>query len=1120
MLQYSQIVCAENKISIKDRLIVEEHIRIKGGVDRPNDDGVTLLASAAFDGNLPLAKYLLKLGANPLKNGNGPTPIHMACYFERSVGVLKLLLDSIGDIETIPKGTTKAPLVIATERGNVEAINLLIARGADVNVLIPGGYTLLMVAMRSPNPYYSAIPLIEAGVDVNAKTKAGYTALHFASEIPSIAAPVKLLIDHGANVDVVSDSGETPLSIAREEGHIAIPRYLVAALNKNLEKEYYQRDFHDEQLSAYIEKAYYSGLLKDAITKAEILLDYRLEKYDDSHISIGRIMGMLSLIHADLGNYSTAKEYLESALPIMENYDGPEYVDEIDHKTLLGLMYFNMGELLLVIEKFDDAVRMLDKALFLIDRNQESGHFSVGVLNSRAKALRAINEYDLAEDMITRVFEKYVEMGYSNKIYGSMSESILTTRAEHVNILCSSGRCSRAVLEADTYLQEIRQYYLLWKSDLKPLTEFYMAAVKANFKKQNYSKVQILLDEIPYDSPQKLLFQGRLLAAKKEHKNAQDQYDKSILLTESRFGENHRIAAEAYYYKSASYFAIKDYKLALSSASKALKIIRLLRSQHGIAVNASSSSGLNILDYVQQYLVISNSMDYKDNTLILDEFRTTEEARFNPTTQAFNAMTARFSSGEGKLSSLVKRQQLLGARKRYIVNRLGELYGSKRENQRQLEINNLSKELGSIEIEMESTIKAIEKSFPKFNNFIKGVPIGTDRIQSTINSDEVILSYLVMNDYLHLCLLKTDKVKCKLINVSRDELQKMISEIRNGTDIKRLTFSNNAPTFPVGTAKKLYELFIEPYDRELKNIKTVYVVTGDQIQNLPFGLLIDSNYQFPSYSNESLRSAPWLIKRFAIARIPSASTLYHLRTNVSSSRAHNSLLGFGDPKLNNIRINMNNASTEAEQELNYLRTLPELPDTKRELEQIASLFSNRGTDIFTGSKATEQVLRSIKLADYKIISFATHALISGEVFEGSEPGLILTPERLDQNWDGILTASEIVKLNLDADWVILSACNTASIDSKPVSGLSGLSGAFLYSGARAILASHWPVETVSAADLTIRIFEALNSDSDLPKPVALQRAMLGVIEDKTRTHYSHPMYWAPFEIIGGARTLH
>src|SRR5262249_25557310 len=103
----------------------------------------------------------------------------------------------------------------------------------------------------------------------------------------------------------------------------------------------------------------------------------------------------------------------------------------------------------------------------------------------------------------------------------------------------------------------------------------------------------------------------------------------------------------------------------------------------------------------------------------------------------------------------------------------------------------------------------------------------------------------------------------------------------------------------------------------------------------------------------------------------------------------------------------------------------------------------------------------------------------------------------------------------DADWVVLSACNTAAADGTPgAEGLSGLAKAFFSAGARALLVSNWSVESRSAVKLTTGAFDALAKASGIGRAEALRRSMLRLLADKNHPEYAHPMFWAPFVLVG------
>jgi CHAT domain-containing protein len=183
------------------------------------------------------------------------------------------------------------------------------------------------------------------------------------------------------------------------------------------------------------------------------------------------------------------------------------------------------------------------------------------------------------------------------------------------------------------------------------------------------------------------------------------------------------------------------------------------------------------------------------------------------------------------------------------------------------------------------------------------------------------------------------------------------------------------------------------------------------------------------------------------------------------------------------------------------------------LEQIAAALGADRTSVITGTGASERAVRSAKLADYRVLAFATHGLLPGELRCKSEPALALTPPATPTaSDDGLLDASEVAQLKLDADWVLLSACNTASPDGKlGGESLSGLARAFFYAGARSVLASHWAVASRATVALTTGAFDAPARDASLGRAEALRRSALKLAGEKDT---AHPFFWAPFVLVG------
>jgi CHAT domain-containing protein len=182
---------------------------------------------------------------------------------------------------------------------------------------------------------------------------------------------------------------------------------------------------------------------------------------------------------------------------------------------------------------------------------------------------------------------------------------------------------------------------------------------------------------------------------------------------------------------------------------------------------------------------------------------------------------------------------------------------------------------------------------------------------------------------------------------------------------------------------------------------------------------------------------------------------------------------------------------------------------------VAEKLGAPASDIHLRLEATEAAVKTVPLSDYRVIYFATHGLVAGDIKDVAEPSLALSlPKQSTALDDGLLTASEVAQLKLNADWAVLSACNTSAGDKPGAEALSGLARAFFYAGARALLVSHWKVSSTAATRLTTATFDYLKSNPSAGQAEALRRAMLAYMADPSDPDNAYPAFWAPFEVAG------
>ncbi len=337
--------------------------------------------------------------------------------------------------------------------------------------------------------------------------------------------------------------------------------------------------------------------------------------------------------------------------------------------------------------------------------------------------------------------------------------------------------------------------------------------------------------------------------------------------------------------------------------------------------------------------------------------------------------------------------------------------------------------------------------------------------------------------------------------------------------------------------------------REMISGKRLIVVPSGSLTLLPIHVLITRDP-----SGQTLQSAPWLVQDHAIFVLPSVASLAALRPG-NRSVANRRFVGVGNPLLNGpdqrfaerartargrdrcleptgqvIQIDRSGGVTPRRSrgglvDSASLLQLPPLPETADEICAVGRALGAEPDDIYLGVRAREGRLKVLsedgRLKDYQVVHFATHGTLAGQISNTAEPGLILTPPaRSTEADDGYLSASEVAALKLDAEWVILSACNTAASGVVGGDALSGLARAFFYAQARALLVSHWEVDTEAAKVLIVGTISRFSADEKSSRAGALQSAMLTLINnaDPDDPVAAHPAMWAPFMVVGeGAR---
>lgn len=343
----------------------------------------------------------------------------------------------------------------------------------------------------------------------------------------------------------------------------------------------------------------------------------------------------------------------------------------------------------------------------------------------------------------------------------------------------------------------------------------------------------------------------------------------------------------------------------------------------------------------------------------------------------------------------------------------------------------------------------------------------------------------------------------------------------------------------MANAAVLYDVLLKPAEAELDGVGHLVVVADGPLPGLPWAMLSTgaSKARLGGAKAAEVRGAkpiaggedggdgewaaqPFLIRRFPVSLAPSVSSLVAQRPGLAASRATKPFLGVGDPLLRGRR-----AASEIEISALFARDggvdaaalsdLAPLPETAAELTALAGSLGAGSGDLLLGDRATETELAARSLADYRVLAFATHGILAGEVGGTAEPGLVLSPESGGAGRDGYLSLSEIMALRLDADLVILSACNTGGADGRPrAEWMSGLARGFIAAGARQLLVTLWSIPSEPTVRLTTGMTAAYAAEPGLGWSRALQRSIVAMLDSPASPVEAHPASWASFAVLG------
>ncbi len=880
------------------------------------------------------------------------------------------------------------------------------------------------------------------------------------------------------------------------------------------------------------------GRLALAETRLREALAIQEKVLGPESIAVGSYLGNLAEVHTRQGRYAEAETLMRRALQITERALGPDHADTA---TRLG----NLATLLTYQGRADEAEGLQRRALSITEKALGARHPDVAsYLNNLAHAVSELGRTQEAEALYRR------SLALRETVLGPEHVSVASSLANIAALFFQQRRFEEAVNPARRSLA-IREKTL---GAGHPLVA------------DSLNSLGTVLDSLTlHDEAGPLL---RRAVAIREAALGTSHPDVAVSL--NNLGQHHLDLGqwkEAYATLKRSYAIWLGRRNAMAGAADEGRWIESL--------SGAIDPYLGLA--VAGYRLAESAPAAEALALRAENFESAQWRADASAGAAIARMAVRAAGGGGELGEAVRERQDLAEQAVAIDRALIELMSRQDRQRASAPHDALRRQADAVARRLEEIDATLAVRFPQYAALVSAGPVSLREAAGLLRPDEALLLLVPTRDHVYVWTVTRETSRWAKVPLGREELREHVAALRCGLDhvgawrgegarrcmeLLRLSAppgqAELAP-FDMGRAYTLYRALFGDVENLITGRRLLIVPTG-ALASLPFHVLVTEPPQAPlapgeTHSAETYGAAGWLARRHAISVLPSVASLRALRRLAQQSEAKVEFIGFGNPLLTGQdgtdrraleRVGCAPAPPSYRHvadagrralpagkllhgglaEVGALLRQPPLPETADELCAVARLMGAPETAVHLGAAATEGRIKALSasgtLRQARFVHFATHGLLAAETERvartRAEPALLLTPpSQPSEDDDGLLTASEVAQLKLDADWVILSACNTAAGEDRAgetlgAEALSGLARAFFYAGTRALLASHWYVDSDATVALVTGAFAELKRTPGLGRSEALQRAMLALISRGGRS--AHPSSWAPFVVVG------
>jgi len=915
-----------------------------------------------------------------------------------------------------------------------------------------------------------------------------------------------------------------------------------------------------------------AGKLQGIPAQQDLLLPFAQEILASKQ-NFGLLIGVYENVvknYVHMGDMASAREYFSRMEGVFRNVSArngrslqiPRWADQVEGTR--AFLLNREGKFAEAERAYSAALRQNEESIRVLPARQAQGNWA-------PPEVRLLKQGDshrisLAQSYIQQERLNEAELLLRDVLKRSLvrdgRNSILVGRALHILALVftNRGRFAEAVVLAEWSVRTLQESGLSEKSP--PRINANIALANALVPVGRISESVALMDQIRagLNADERLetgFGQGSLLSIRAlilagRFADALRDGDSLVKHNLKHYGPDRYATAESRAYRAMALHRVGRLDEARKEFEQSVALMldpSKTSGKSGASVARTTRLKLILNEYLNVLVGNKGTRSAKDTE---EAFRVSDVARWQSVQKAVSGSALRAAAGTPELSAQIKKVQDADDEMQAVYKNLISQRSAPPDKQLPAVIKAMEDRIAALQNEQLSDLVEIRRKFPQYDALVNPQPAEFATARKVLQPNEALLSIYVTPNGTYVWATGPDGVlRFHFSEQKTAWVAEQVKRLRASVDLTT-GISPDRMRFDLQAGAAVYQELLAPVQSAWDKADTLLVVANESLGQIPFSMLPTGNAALESAQGglplSQFRQVPWLARKVAVAYLPSVSALVMLRALPRSQSQRGPFIGYGDPDFGqgaaspgtravagtrNLTIKhapvWDDNKTSADALPNAQATtaeapvLMQLPDTRDEITAIATALSaDLKTDTFFGVQANRQNVLTADLKRRRVVAFATHGLVSGDLPGLDQPALALSPAAGKPVDDGLLKLEDILKLSLDADLVVLSACNTAAADGTGAEAVSGLGRGFFYAGARSVLATHWPVETVSARQLVTHLFERYSKDGKLTRAQALRRAMVTLIDTEIAQDsrgvpmnaYAHPAFWAPYALYG------